>query len=253
MLRGFRRPSISGKDGDDVENNNSMDYIPLNIMMGYSISEGLGYKKERTLSSIVFEKYSVWTKNYYLFMAFLQSGIIACAADIFTQKMEGAVPIDYAHVLALLSVAAIASGWFNALLLRRIEAAYPGSGTKEVVMKAIISTLPLGGAINAMYLIGVPLLRTTVFAEEHRLPPLDADIIFQGWTVEKFITLTKIECIMFLPYHSLAFKMISLQWRPVFQAGMAGVFSIAVSAVTLGYFNIWWDILLDFFAAPITR
>eukprot|EP00548_Thalassiothrix_antarctica_P009249 CAMPEP_0194156766 /NCGR_PEP_ID=MMETSP0152-20130528/69471_1 /TAXON_ID=1049557 /ORGANISM="Thalassiothrix antarctica, Strain L6-D1" /LENGTH=169 /DNA_ID=CAMNT_0038864675 /DNA_START=241 /DNA_END=753 /DNA_ORIENTATION=+ len=169
--------------------------------------------------------------------------------------MEGADPIDYAHVLALLSVGAFASGWFNALLLRRIEQLYPGSGTKEVITKAIISTLPLGGAINAMYLIGVPLLKTTIFAQdgEARLPPLDVDVIFQGWTVEKFITLTKIECIMFLPYHSLAFKLIHPQWRPIAQAIMAGLFSVAVSAVTLGYFNIWIDLFLDFFAAPISR
>lgn len=197
------------------------------------------------------EKYSQFTKDNYLAMAFVQSGVIACGADIITQKLAGANQVDYAHVLGIMAVAATASGSMNAFFLRKLENAFPGSATKEVATKAIISTLFLGGAINAAYLVGVPLLSSTIFAQggAARLPPMDAATIFKGWTKKEFLTLTKIECLMFLPYHSLAFKVVPPQLRPLTQAGMAGTFNVAVSAVTLGYFNVWCERVLNNFGS----
>lgn len=188
----------------------------------------------------------------YLGMAFLQSATIACFADIFTQTMEDADPIDYSHVCSLTLVAALSSGLMNAYFLRHIEHAYPGKGVKEVVYKALISTFPLGCSINACYLIGIPLFSATIFSRDgFHLPPLDFGFIFQGFTIPKFLTLTKVETIMFLPYHTFAFNLVPPNWRPLTQATMSGIFSIVVSAVTLGYHNVWYEVFLDFIEMPI--
>mmetsp|Transcript_14117 Transcript_14117/g.20855 ORF Transcript_14117/g.20855 Transcript_14117/m.20855 type:complete len:242 (-) Transcript_14117:2284-3009(-) len=234
------------KNNYDHASKTSAEYVALDI-----VSDPIPGKRKDVsgmLSEKLFEKNS---QVKYLVMAFLQSGMIACGADIFTQKMEDADPIDYSHVYSLTLVAALASGLMNAYFLKHIEHAYPGKGAKEVINKALISTFPLGGVINALYLILIPLFASTIFAAGgFHLPPFDLDFIFQGLTFSKFLTLTKVECIMFLPYHTVAFKLVHPNWRPLAQALMSGIFSIIVSAVTLGYHNVWYEVFLDFVEAP---
>lgn len=186
-------------------------------------------------------QYAKLTKEHYLWMALAQAGIIATAADVVTQKMEGLTNLDLGHVLAITSVAAVFSGAFNAFWLRLIEQAFPGKEPNNVFTKAMISTFLLGCAINTAYIIGIPLLESTIFAQDGlaHLPPLDPKILLAGWSKEEFITLTKVECVMFLPYHLLAFNLVPPQMRPLTQAAMAGTFNIIVSAVTLGFFDTW--------------
>jgi len=187
------------------------------------------------------QQYTQWSKKYYLTMAAVQSGTIAFGADVMTQKMEGVNHIDFSHVFAIMVVAATASGSFNAFWLRKIEHAFPGRAPRDVFIKAMISTLLLGAAINVGYIVGIPLLSSTIFAPNGlaHLPPLDPKVLLTGWTTEEFITLTKVECTMFLPYHLLAFNLVPPQIRPLTQAAMAGSFNVVVSAVTLGIFDIW--------------
>jgi nicotinamide riboside transporter PnuC len=52
-------------------------------------------------------------------------------------------------------------------------------------------------------------------------------------------TLTKIDILMFVPYNTLAFKFIPPSVRPLTHALMSAIFNVAVSAVTLGYFDQW--------------
>lgn len=184
-------------------------------------------------------QYAKLTKEHYLLMALVQSGAIATVADVITQKMEGLPNIDFSHVLAISCVASVFSGAFNAFWLRRIERAFPGKAPNDVFTKAMISTVLLGGAINAAYIVGIPLFESTIFAQGVHLPPLDPKILLAGWSSEEFITLTKIECVMFLPYHLLAFNLIPPQLRPLTQAGMSATFNVMVSAVTLGFFDTW--------------
>jgi len=200
------------------------------------------------------QKYSQFSKDYYLTAAFIQSSFIAFLADLWTQKMAtrvaatatAAFSYDYSHAFAIASVAATASGSINAYFLRKLEQAFPGKNVKNVSAKTLISTFLLGGAINAAYIIGVPLFSNTLFssATSRKLAASSMPqtsvlrFIFQGWTNAKFITLTKVECLMFLPYHLLAFNLVPSQLRPLTQAGMAGIFNIIVSAVTLGYFTM---------------
>jgi len=198
-------------------------------------------KDEDVLEGGINVQYAKLTKEHYLTMALVQAGTIATVADVVTQKMEGLPDIDLAHVLAISSVAAVFSGAFNAFWLRLIEQAFPGKAPNYVLTKAIISTLLLGGAINTAYIIGIPLLESTVFAQDGlaHLPPFDPKILLAGWSKEEFITITKIECVMFLPYHLLAFNLVPPQLRPLTQAAMAGTFNVMVSAVTLGFFDTW--------------
>mmetsp|Transcript_38266 Transcript_38266/g.38647 ORF Transcript_38266/g.38647 Transcript_38266/m.38647 type:complete len:334 (-) Transcript_38266:154-1155(-) len=206
--------------------------------------------------SSVSTTYSQLSRDFYLPLSFFQSSTIACFADIIVQHLEGADPIDFSHVLAMMTIAATASGCFNAYFLRKLENKYPGKEGQDVAIKAFVSTIILGGAINLAYLVGVPLLTCSVFAfggagsavpdAVPHLPLLDSAHILEGWNLDEFITLTKVECLIFAPYHSIAFNFVPPQVRPLTQAGIAGVFNIIVSAVTLGYFNIWVDRALNF-------
>lgn len=252
-------PSLITKnafDGHHERVESSSTYLTSDRISTYEDLENVLLETEVKVSPTLGERYSQLTTDYYLTMAFLQSAVIALGADVLTQKLEGAAPIDFGHVFAIMTVAATASGAMNAFALRKLENVFPGKGTKNVSIKAAVSTLLLGGAINCAYLVGVPLLDATVFNfNEHaaaglHLPPLETsalDVVLQGWNTEEFITLTKVECLMFLPYHSLAFNFVSPQLRPLTQAGMAGTFNIIVSAVTLGYFDIWCDRTVCFF------
>ena len=61
----------------------------------------------------------------------------------------------------------------------------------------------------------------------------------EGWTVPEFITLTKLEVCMFIPYNTLAFSFVPPRVRPLTHAMVSATFNVAVSAVTLGYWDAW--------------
>jgi hypothetical protein len=180
-------------------------------------------------------------------MAFFQAGCLASLADMATQFMESG-SIEYGHVAAMASVASTMSGAMNAFWLRQLEEAFPGTGTKEVASKTMIHAVILASIINSAYLVGVPLFHDYFFTGTFELPPVDPEVIFQGWSTEEFFTLTKLEILMFIPYNTLAFKFVPPSIRPLTHASISATFNIAVSAITLGYFNVWCERAMSTFS-----
>lgn len=180
------------------------------------------------------ETYGDFVKRHYLPMAFAQAGFLASGADLATQTLER-TPIDMHHVAAMAAVASTMSGAANAIWLRQLEDAFPGTETKEVATKTLIHAVILASIINSAYLVGVPLL-TDTFADLSALP---RDHFFAGWTTDEFLTLTKLEVCMFIPYNTVAFKFVPPRVRPLTHALVSATFNVAVSAVTLGYFDAW--------------
>lgn len=201
--------------------------------------------------------YSRLTTDHYLAMAFLQAGVLASGADMATQVMEGAGPIDFTHVAAMATVASTMSGATNAVWLRQLEQKFPGTGTKEVAAKTLIHAVILASIINSAYLVGVPLFGNYYLAAQQgtlqSLPPLDLSVIFAGWSMDEFFTLTKLEVMMFIPYNTLAFKFVPPQVRPLTHATISATFNVAVSAITLGCFNTWCDNAMSVFGQWIMR
>ena len=183
------------------------------------------------------ESYQQLQKDYYLQMAFLQAGVLASCADIATQTME-ATSIDFGHVAAMATVASTMSGAANAIWLKQLENTFPGTETKEVFLKTMIHATIIASIINSAYLAFVPLLTAYLY---HDGGAVDFSIIFSGWSMDEFITLTKLEILMFIPYNTLAFKYVPPSVRPLTHAAISAAFNVAVSAVTLGYFNKWCE------------
>jgi len=145
------------------------------------------------------------------------------------------------------TVASTMSGAANAVWLKQLEQAFPGRAAKEVMSKTLIHAVILASIINSAYLIGVPLF--THFYADGVLPPLsEPSAYFAGWTVDEFVTLTKLEICMFIPYNTLAFKFVPPRVRPLTHAMVSATFNVAVSAVTLGYWDIWCDRITSGFA-----
>jgi len=208
------------------------------------------------------DNYGRLVKQHYLPMAFLQAGVLASSADTATQLMEHSLsptppwdhlvqylqtvpllthlvphapdPVNFGHVLAMATVASTFSGAVNAMWLKQLEEAFPGRGAREVAAKTLIHAVVLASIINSAYLVGVPLL-THLFATG-QLPPSG---LFGGWTFDEFVTLTKLEVCMFIPYNTIAFKWVAPQVRPLTHAMVSATFNVCVSAVTLGFFDVW--------------
>merc|ERR1712106_64241 len=85
-----------------------------------------------------------------------------------TQMMQSGT-VDPAHVGAMAFVAATMSGAANAVWLRQLESAFPGTGGREVAFKTLIHAIIIASIINSAYLVGVPLL--TRLAAEGSLAP----------------------------------------------------------------------------------
>lgn len=192
--------------------------------------------------------YQTLSKKHYLSMAFLQAGILASGADIATQTMEAA-SIDFGHVAAMASVASTMSGLMNALWLKQLEQAFPGTEAKEVACKTLIHAVIIASIINSAYLAFVPFLGNVVFSgDSSAILNFNAETIFGSWTIDEFITLTKLEVAMFIPYNTLAFKFVPESVRPLTHASISATFNVAVSAVTLGYFDKWCQAAMDLFS-----
>jgi hypothetical protein len=89
----------------------------------------------------------------------------------------------------------------------------------------MIHAVILASIINSAYLAGVPAL-TDIYSTG--LPITEG---CEGWTVPEFITLTK--------YNTLAFSFVPPRVRPLTHAMVSATFNVAVSAVTLGYWDAW--------------
>lgn len=207
-------------------------------------------------------------------MAFGQAAVLASGADVATQMLEHGVHtaahstpvqllteqvtiaiqsiaiqlhlaapasgpiVNAAHVAAMALVASTMSGGANAVWLRQLEEAFPGKSPKHIAAKTLIHACILASIINSAYLIGVPLL-SHAFAGGG-LPPLsDPSAYFAGWTWPEFVMLTKLELCMFVPYNAIAFKFVPPRVRPLTHAMVSATFNVAVSAITLGYWDVW--------------
>jgi len=206
--------------------------------------------------------YSSLTKKHYLLMAFLQSGVLASCADTLTQTMQSG-SVDLGHVGAMAFVASTMSGTWNAICLRQLESAFPGTGGREVVFKTLIHAIIIASIINSAYLVGVPMLTRLASTDTvpawcssyqdyiPYIPPFVQHLgmfeqcatpgLFSGWTIAEFITLTKLEVGMFIPYNTIAFKFVPPQIRPLTHAMISATFNVAISAVTLGYWDKWCE------------
>jgi len=202
------------------------------------------------------EGYSRLTKEHYLPMAFLQAGFLASSADIATQLMQAsttpsAAGLDVGHVAAMAMVASTMSGAMNAVWLKQLESAFPGKGNKEVFAKTMIHAVILASIINSAYLVGVPLFTNIAHAADPFVYAArnihGIQDVFAGWKLDEFITLTKLEVLMFIPYNTLAFKFVPPSIRPLTHASISATFNVAVSAITLGIFGTWCDHAMHIF------
>jgi hypothetical protein len=183
------------------------------------------------------DAYDDLTKRHYLPCAFAQAGALASLADVATQLMETS-KVDGAHVLAMSTVASTMSGAANAVWLRQLEERFPGRKADAVVSKTLIHAVILASIINSAYLAGVPACHALYAGGG-----LPANLV-AGWSPDEFVTLTKLEICMFIPYNSLAFSYVPPRVRPLTHALVSATFNVAVSAVTLGYFDAWVDRVL---------
>ena len=141
-------------------------------------------------------------------------------------------------------VASTMSGAMNAVWLRQLEEKFPGKSTQAVISKTMIHAVILASIINSAYLVGVPLFTQHLFpAHQHgdlmTMLLHHPSSLFQHWSTDQFITLTKLEICMFIPYNTLAFQFVPPSIRPLTHATISATFNVAVSAVTLGYFDTW--------------
>jgi len=238
----YSHPSTHLTSGAGVLTKGNTVHSSCTIKLNQSSTTGEEFdmrpvNKKNTLSTLS-DNYKQLTTDHYLLMAFLQAGFLASGADIATQTMESN-PIDFSHVAAMATVASTFSGAINAVWLRQLEQAFPGKANKEVATKTLIHAVILASIINSAYLVGVPLF-STCFSSHNgilHLLPLDIATVFKGWNFDEFLTLTKLEVAMFIPYNTLAFKFVPPQVRPLTHATISATFNVAVSAITLGYFD----------------
>lgn len=228
-------------------------------------SPALARPKGEGLQSIS-DAYQHAVKQHYLPMAFLQAGVLASSADVASQLMEHSMqatarpslldtllerlhlvaapvpaePVILAHVLAMALVASTWSGLANAVWLRQLEAAFPGRAARAIAAKTLIHAVLLASIINSAYLVLVPLF-TVVFAGGELPPVTDPSAYLAGWELDEFITLTKLEVCMFIPYNTLAFRFVPPRVRPLTHALVSATFNVAVSAVTLGFWDVWCE------------
>ena len=141
------------------------------------------------------------------------------------------------------TVASTMSGSFNAVCLRQLEGQFPGKTKTNIVIKTLIHAVIIASIINSAYLAGVPLLANDIYTGSG-LPPGNP---LAAWNMDDFITLTKLEIMMFIPYNTLAFAFVPPQVRPLTHAAISASFNVAVSAVTLGYFNEWCERAMGMF------
>ena len=179
--------------------------------------------------------YARLTRQHYIPCAIVQAGVMTCLADITTQSMEGVAALDFGHVAAMVTIASTLSGGFNAACIRHLEHRFPGGANAEVAMKTLLHYCFVATFINSVWLAGVPVL-TAYYGAGH-LPQPELGALLSGWTPEGFSRLMALEFAMFVPYNGVAFKYVPPRIRPLTATLLSATFTIAVSAITLGYFD----------------
>ena len=165
-------------------------------------------------------------EHAYVGVAGVQSALLGGVADAASQQML-THSVDTDHVAAMAILAACLSGALNAVWLRQLEAAVPGTSTEAVLKKTIFDYVFAGAIANSAYLVLVPLLTAALAGEVSGGDPLD------GWTVDGFRSVMMLEACTFAPYNLFAFKVVPPFWRPLTAAGVSATGTIVLSAITL--------------------
>jgi hypothetical protein len=156
-----------------------------------------------------------------------QAGLLAGFSDTICQ-MNTFGAVDGSHVAAMMMCASVLSGGINALWLQQLERRVPGGDATAVLQKTFADFAIAGTTVNSAFLVLVPLLTAALHGT-----PLDAQHQFDGWTVQNFCDVMKLEGSTFTPYNLLAFRVIPPPVRPLTAACVSAVQTIVLSFITL--------------------
>ena len=223
--------SIHGALGPDTPHTVG---VVVPVSGNYLADASLSQQASFNLGTMTFA-YARLTRQHYIPCAIGQAGFMTCLADITTQYMEGVAALDFGHVAAMVTIASTLSGGFNAACIRHLEHRFPGGANAEVAMKTLLHYCFVATFINSVWLAGVPVL--TAYYGAGQLPQPELSAVLSGWTPEGFSRLMALEFAMFVPYNGVAFKYVPPRIRPLTATLLSATFTIAVSAITLGYFD----------------
>lgn len=154
------------------------------------------------------------------------AALLGGAADAISVSIDG-LPIDLAHAVSMGISAGVLSGVCNAAWLQELEREVPGTDASAVLTKTVADYVIAGTAFNSGYLLFVPVLASAFVGM-----PLAPDHLLDGWSVDKFIDVMKLEICTFTPYNLFAFRLIPPEFRPVAAAAVSALNSIVLSGIT---------------------
>ena len=158
-----------------------------------------------------------------------QAALLGGTSDALSQQLLWH-SVDQEHVAAMAILTACLSGALNALWLKRLEAAVPGTSAGAVLQKTLLDYICAGTIANSAYLVLVPLLTAALAGD---IPASGAELL-AGWTPEGFRSVMVLEASTFAPYNLLAFSCVPPELRPLTAAGVSATNTIVLSALTLG-------------------
>jgi hypothetical protein len=163
-----------------------------------------------------------------------QSLLLAGTADCVSQAIHG--PVELGHVAAMALAASVLSGACNAVWLRTLEEAWPGTGTSAVLRKSLADYLVCAPIVLSGYLVLVPLL-TRLFGGGASLDAVGTSLSSAsfGWTHEGFQSAMLLNLCTFQPYNLLQFSCVPPSLRPLGGACVSAASTVLLSAITLGY------------------
>ena len=162
-----------------------------------------------------------------------QSLLLAGTADCVSQAMHG--PVELGHVVAMALTAAVLSGACNAAWLRKLEEAWPGTGTSAVLRKSLADYLVCAPIVLSGYLVLVPLLTLLFGGASLDAVGSSLSSAGSGWTHEGFQSAMLLNLCTFQPYNLLQFSCVPPSLRPLGGACVSAASTVLLSAITLGY------------------
>jgi len=172
--------------------------------------------------------YERFSKEQYLAVACIQSGILRSSSDLVAQSLRDVPALDFAHAAAMGTMGVVFSGLIGASWLRLLESKLVGSGTssQDVLKKAAADFCLYAPFANSAYLLCVPLLTAlyTGGADMNTLPAAAIDTWEQG-----IVAVMMLELSLFAPYNVLSFRFIPAQLRPQTTSAMCAGFTVALS------------------------
>ena len=142
-----------------------------------------------------------------------QSLLLAGTADCVSQAMHG--PVELGHVVAMALTASVLSGACNAAWLRKLEEAWPGTGTSAVLRKSLADYLVCAPIVLSGYLVLVPLLTLLFGGASLDAVGTSLSSAGSGWTHEGFQSAMLLNLCTFQPYNLLQFSCVPPSLRPL--------------------------------------